>query len=366
MSKPAVVEKRYVVAFALTATLFFSWGLASQFNDLLLHHFQQALDISRTRASLTQFAFYIGYFCAPLPAAMIIRRVGYKKTMVMGLAMYAIGAFLFVPAAGMRVYEIFLLALYIIAFGAAFLETSANPYIAILGDPATSSVRLNFAQAFNGVATVLGPLVGGYVIFSGVEYTPEQIAQMSPAAVDAWRASEAATVGPPYLVLGVLMVLIATAIALTKYPKLPAAVTPEGKGLIFAVLKKPRVRYAVVAQFFYCGAQVGIWSLLVDFAKEAANVPARTGATVFLFSTMVAFCVGRFFGAWLQRHIDPARLLVIYSGCNIVLCIAAATLGGHQPDRLRRARAPPRLDHRHGGDLLLHVHHVPHHLRAGD
>ncbi|OAI43706.1 fucose permease [Rhizomicrobium sp. SCGC AG-212-E05] len=329
MTKLPVVEKRYVIAFALTSTLFFSWGLASQFNDLLLHHFQQALDISRTRASLTQFAFYIGYFCAPLPAAMIIRRVGYKKTMVMGLAMYAIGAFLFVPAAGMRVYEIFLLALYIIAFGAAFLETSANPYIAILGDPATSSVRLNFAQAFNGVATVLGPLVGGYVIFSGVEYTPEQLAQMSPQAVDAWRASEAATVGPPYLVLGVLMVLIATAIALTKYPKLPAAVTPEGKGSIFAVLTKPRVRYAVVAQFFYCGAQVGIWSLMVDFAKEAANVPARTGATVFLFSTMVAFCIGRFFGAWLQRYIDPARLLVIYAGCNIALCIAAATLGGH-------------------------------------
>ena len=141
MSKLPVVEKRYVVAFALTSTLFFAWGLASQFNDLLLHHFQQALDISRTRASLTQFAFYIGYFCAPLPAAMIIRRVGYKKTMMMGLAMYAIGAFLFVPAAGMRVYEIFLIALYIIAFGAAFLETSANPYIAILGDPSTSSVR---------------------------------------------------------------------------------------------------------------------------------------------------------------------------------------------------------------------------------
>lgn len=329
MTKLPVVERRYVVAFALTSTLFFAWGLASQFNDLLLHHFQQALDISRTRASLTQFAFYIGYFCAPLPAAMIIRRVGYKKTMVMGLAMYAIGAFLFVPAAGMRIYEVFLLALYIIAIGAAFLETSANPYIAILGDPATSSVRLNFAQAFNGVATVLGPLVGGYVIFSGVEYTPEQVAQMSPQAVDAWRASEAATVGPPYLVLGVLMVLIATAIALTRYPKLPAAVQPQGSGGIFAVLKKKRVRYAVVAQFFYCGAQVGIWSLLVDFAKEAANVPARAGATVFLFSTMVAFCVGRFFGAWLQRYVDPARLLVIYAGCNIVLCIAAATLGGH-------------------------------------
>jgi FHS family L-fucose permease-like MFS transporter len=169
MAKLPIVEKRYVIAFALTATLFFAWGLASQFNDLLLHHFQKALDLTRPQASLTQFAFYIGYFCAPLPAAMIIRRWGYKKTIIMGLALYAIGAFLFVPAAHMRVYGIFLAALYIIAIGAGFLETSANPYIAILGSPQTASPRLNFAQAFNGVATVLGPLVGGYVIFSGVE-----------------------------------------------------------------------------------------------------------------------------------------------------------------------------------------------------
>ena len=128
---------------------------------------------------------------------MIIRRFGYKKTMIAGLALYAIGAFLFVPAAGMRVYGIFLAALYIIAIGAGFLETSANPYIAIMGNPATASPRLNFAQAFNGVATVLGPIVGGYVIFTGVEYTPAQLAAMSPRQIDAWRVSEAATVGPP-------------------------------------------------------------------------------------------------------------------------------------------------------------------------
>jgi len=328
MSKLPVVEKRYLVAFALTSTLFFAWGLASQFNDLLLHHFQKALDLTRTRASLTQFAFYIAYFCAPLPAAMIIRRLGYKKCMVIGLAMYAIGAFLFVPAAHMRVYGIFLLALYIIAFGAAFLETSANPYIAIMGDPRTSSPRLNFAQAFNGVATVLGPLVGGYVIFSGVEYTPAQLAAMAPQAIDQWRASEAASVGPPYLVLGILMVVIASAIALTKYPPLRPDVTPEGRGSPFAVLKKPRVLYAVIAQFFYVGAQVGTWSLLVDFAQEAAHVPERTGAQVYLEATMIAFCVGRFFGAWLQRHIDPAGQLMLYGGCNIVLCMLAATAGG--------------------------------------
>jgi FHS family L-fucose permease-like MFS transporter len=328
MPKLPVVEKRYAVAFALTSTLFFAWGLASQFNDLLLHHFQKALDLSRTRASLTQFAFYIGYFCAPLPAAMVIRRLGYKKCMVIGLAMYAIGAFLFVPAAGMRVYGVFLVALYIIAIGAGFLETSANPYIAIMGDPKTSSPRLNFAQAFNGVATVLGPLVGGYVIFSGVEYTPSQLAAMTPQAIDSWRATEAASVGPPYLVLGILMVVIASAIALTKYPPLRGEVTPEGSGSAFAVLRKPRVRYAVLAQFFYVGAQVGTWSLLVDFAQEAAHVPERVGAQVYLEATMIAFCAGRFFGAWLQRHIDPARQLVIYCGCNIVLCCLAATLGG--------------------------------------
>jgi len=328
MSKLPVVEKRYLVAFSSTATLFFAWGLASQFNDLLLHHFQKALDLTRTRASLTQFAFYIAYFCAPLPAAMIIRRLGYKKCMVIGLGMYAVGAFLFVPAAHLRVYGIFLAALYIIAFGAAFLETSANPYIAIMGDPATSSPRLNFAQAFNGVATVLGPLVGGYVIFSGVEYTPAQLAAMTPQVVDQWRASEAASVGPPYLVLGVLMVVIASAIALTKYPPLRADVTPDGAGSPFAVLRKPRVLYAVIAQFFYVGAQVGTWSLLVDFSQEAAHVPERTGAQVYLEATMIAFCVGRFFGAWLQRYIDPAKQLVLYCGCNAVLCVLAATLGG--------------------------------------
>jgi len=328
MSKLPVVERRYVIAFALTSTLFFAWGLASQFNDLLLHHFQKALDLTRTQASLTQLAFYIGYFCAPLPAAMIIRRVGYKKTIIIGLALYAVGAFLFFPASHLRIYGVFLAGLYIIAIGAGFLETSANPYIAILGDPRTASPRLNFAQAFNGVASVLGPLVGGYVIFSGVEYTPAQQAVMGPAAVDHWRATEAAAVGPPYLVLGILMVVIALAIALTKYPPLRPEVTPQGAGSPFAVLKKPRVRYAVIAQFFYVGAQVGTWSLLVDFCQEAAQVPERTGAQVYLEATMIAFCVGRFVGAWLQRTINPPRQLMLYGGCNMVLCVLAATLGG--------------------------------------
>jgi len=328
MKRFPVVERRYAVAFALTSTLFFAWGLATQFNDLLLHHFQQALNISRTQASFTQFAFYVGYFCAPLPAAMLIRRYGYKTVIVIGLMLYALGAFLFVPAAGMQVYGVFLAALYIIAFGAAFLETSANPYIAVMGAPETASPRLNLAQAFNGVATVVGPLVGGYVIFSGVDYSPEDLAAMPAAAVASWRASEAAAVGPPYLVLGILMVVIAISVLLTKYPPLRGDVQPQGRGSPFSVLRRPRVLYAVAAQACYCGAQVGTWSLLVDYCREAGDIPARTAATVYLFATMVAFCIGRFTGAWLQRYLRPARQLMFYCACNILLFSFAATVGG--------------------------------------
>src|SRR5437868_554804 len=133
---------------------------------------------------------------------------------------------------------------------------------------------------------------------------------------------------PPYLVLAILMVVIASAIAITRYPPLRSDVTPEGSASPFSVLRKPRVLYAVVAQFFYVGAQVGTWSLLVDFAQEAAHVPERTGAQVYLEATMIAFCVGRFVGAWLQRTINPPRQLMLYAGCNILLCLAAATLGG--------------------------------------
>ena len=231
---------------------------------------------------------------------------------------------------------IFLTALYIIAFGAAFLETSANPYITILGDPQTASPRLNFAQAFNGVATVLGPLVGGYVIFTGVEYTPG--AARRDGAGKRWMP------GAPG--------------GRDSRPALSGAGHPDGdhrlrhrahqiSGFAFdghaakararplRVLRHPRVRYAVMAQFFYVGAQVGTWSLLVDFAHEAANVPERTGATVYLFATMVAFCAGRFFGAWLQR-----------------LCRSGAATGA-----LLRLQYRPVLPGRGLGRLSQHLRH---------
>lgn len=329
MPRKPLVERRYLTAFALTATLFFSWALASQFNDVLIHHFQKALDLTRIRASFTQLAFYIGYFCAPLPGAFIIRRIGYKATMIIGLLLYALGAFLFTPAAHIRIYGLFLLALYIIAFGVAFLETSANPYITILGDPSTGSARLNFAQAFNGVGAVLGPIVGGRFIFSGIEYSPRQLMAMTPAAQNAWRAREALSVGPPYLVVALVMCVVAAAIALTRYPALYPAISPQSStGSPFLVLKKPRVVYAVIAQFFYVGAQVGIWSLFVDFSKEALpSIPERTAAYL-LSASLVAFTIGRFSGAWMQRYLNPARQLALYALLNILLCILAATAGG--------------------------------------
>jgi len=161
-----IVERGYRLTFALVSSLFFSWAFAAALNDVLIRQFQKALDLSRTQSSLIQFAFYIGYFCAALPAGLLIRRAGYKRTIIVGLVLYAAGAFLFYPAADAQRYAYFLAALYIIAFGLAFLETAANPYVSILGNAKTASSRLNLAQSFYGIGAILGPVVGGLFIFS--------------------------------------------------------------------------------------------------------------------------------------------------------------------------------------------------------
>lgn len=178
-SQAPLVERRYLIPFALVTTLFLSWALAAALNDVLIRQFQKALDLNRTQSSLIQLAFYLGYFCAGIPAGLLIRRIGYKKTILAGLAFYAIGAFLFVPAANIQAYGVFLTALYVIAFGLAFLETASNPYVSILGAPETASARLNLAQGFYGIGAILGPIIGGLFIFSGVEHSKSDLAAMS-------------------------------------------------------------------------------------------------------------------------------------------------------------------------------------------
>lgn len=325
---PALIEPRYRAAFFLVASLFFAWAMAAALNDVLIRQFQKALELGRAEAGLVQFAFYIGYFCAALPAGMLIRRAGYKRTMIVGLALYSAGAFLFYPAAKAQQYGLFLAALYVIAIGLAFLETAANPYVAILGRAETASARLNLAQSFYGLGAVLGPVIGGLFIFSGVEHDAAARAAMSSQALAAYHAHEAAAVQLPYLAIGGIVGALALLIAATPFPQVERKAAAAARRPMVVVLRHLRLRRAVIAQFFYVGAQVGVWSFFIDFAKELAPaLPERTIAFLLSASLGMLF-IGRLSGTFVLRVISPIRLLTYYAAINVALCCAAVLLGG--------------------------------------
>jgi FHS family L-fucose permease-like MFS transporter len=324
-----LVESRYRLPFILVTSLFLSWALAASLNDVLIRHFQAALDLTRGQSSLIQLAFYIGYFCAALPAGLVIRRFGYKSGILIGLALYAAGAFAFYPAAAFRSYVAFLAALYIIAFGLAFLETSANPFVALLGDPSTGSARLNLAQSAYGLGAIAGPIVGGMLILTSVERTPEQLKAMSPAAVDAFRAATAATVQMPYLCIGVAICILAVVISLTRFPELKRHIASSPTpGSPLRVLRHRRLRWAIVAEFFYVGAQVGIWSFFIDFCKDVMPGLHQQHIAYLLSGSLSTLMVGRFTGAFIQRRVRPERHLALYAAISIVLCLIATNAGG--------------------------------------
>jgi FHS family L-fucose permease-like MFS transporter len=328
-----IVDRRYLLAFTIVTILFFSWAFAAALNDVLIRQFQKALDLSRAQASFVQLAFYIGYCCAALPAGFAIRRMGYKATILIGLSLYGVGAFLFYPAAGARQYAFFLAALYIVAFGLAFLETAANPYVSILGHPKTASSRLNLAQSFYGLGAICGPLIGGMFIFTGIEHTPAQIASMSVHEIALYRAAESATVRGPYVGVGIGATILALLVALTPFPALTGASAPTeavapNRRSVFAVLRHLRLRSAVAAQFFYVGAQVTVWSFFIDFTKTLLpSLPERTAAFL-LSASLGMLMLGRFSGALLQARIAPARLLAFYAAANVLLCVISTLASG--------------------------------------
>jgi FHS family L-fucose permease-like MFS transporter len=327
-----IVDRRYLLAFVIVTSLFFSWAFAAALNDVLIRQFQKALALTRTQSSFIQLAFYIGYFCAALPAGLLIRRAGYKRAIIVGLALYAIGAFLFYPAADAQRFAFFLAALYIIAFGLAFLETSANPYISILGHPKTASSRLNLAQSFYGVGAILGPIIGGMFIFSGIEHTPAELAAMTPAQIALYRTAESAAVKTPYVAVGLGITLLALLVALTPFPQLTGAAAPATrptpKHPTLDAIRHQRLRWSVVAQFFYVGAQVSVWSFFIDFTKTVMpQLPEKTAAFL-LSASLGMLMIGRFSGAFIQTRISPPRLLSWYAAANVLLCITAALASG--------------------------------------
>ena len=311
----------HLLPFILVTALFFLWGIPNNLNDVLIRQFMKSFTISRTQAGLVQSAFYFGYFVLAMPAAIMMRKKGYKAGFVTGLCLYALGTFLFWPAAIIGRYEFFLLALFVIASGLSFLETASNPFIAQLGDPESSERRLNFSQAFNPLGSITGVLIGTVFIFSGVELTPQEVAaQKAQGIYDAYLRTETLRVVKPFLVIGVIALIWAFLILRTKFPSIQSEHENSGgdHGHFRDLLRYPHFLLAVLAQFLYVGAQVGTWSYFIQYVQEYTHQPEKV-AGYFLTGTLAAFGVGRFVSAYLMRFIPPNKLMGGYSVVNFVL-----------------------------------------------
>lgn len=306
--------------FVLVTALFFLWGIPNNLNDVLIRQFMKSFAISRFQAGLVQSAFYLGYFLLAMPAAMLMRRLGYKAGFVTGLLLFGIGTFLFWPAAVIGRYGFFLLALFVIASGLSFLETASNPFIAQLGDSASSERRLNFSQAFNPLGSITGVLMGTVFIFSGVELSSPQIAAMKAHHLyDAYLRSETMRVVKPYLGLSAIAIFWAVLILRTKFPSIQSEHENGGDhGHFRELFRYPHFWMAVLAQFMYVGAQVGTWSYFIQYVQEFTHEPEKV-AGYFLTGTLAAFGAGRFSSAWVMRYVPPTALLGAYAVTNVVL-----------------------------------------------
>jgi FHS family L-fucose permease-like MFS transporter len=322
-----LIHKGFLLGFLAVASLFFLWAVANNLNDILIRQFQKALELSRTEAGFIQFVFYIGYFVFAIPAGLIARRFGYRGAILFGLSLYGAGALLFYPAAETRSYAFFLFALFTIAVGVATLETAANPYISRFGAPERAAQRLNLAQAFNGLGAFLAPLVGGLMIFSGTEIDDALRATMSAAEYQELLGREASAVQTPYLIVAAMVALVAVLIALVKLPEIDETVKDSPDEGRFdektSPLHVPHLRAAVIAQFFYVGAQVALWSFFIDFAVEISADIGERGAALLLSANLAMFVAGRFGGAALMARIAPERLLLI-AGIGAMACCAVA------------------------------------------
>ena len=292
----------------LITALFFFWGAANNLNDVLIAHFRRAFTLSDLQSGLVQSAFYLGYFCFAIPAALFMKRFGYKGAVLLGLCLFGLGALLFWPAAEARSYGFFLAALFVIASGLAFLETSANPLVTRLGPPETAERRLNLAQAFNPLGSIAGVFLGRQLILG----------------------EGAGAVELPYLIIAAVVLGWAAIIAVTRFPAV-ATERPQvkvGTAAEFAMLLRNR-RYllGVAAQFFYVGAQVGVWSYLIRYMGVAVGADEKAAAG-WLIASLGVFMAGRFAGAALMGLVRPALLLGGFAAINVVLCIVAAAAGG--------------------------------------
>ncbi len=315
-------QAKYLYPFILVTSLFFMWGFVHNLDPILIPHLKKSFSLSTLQSSLVDSAVFIAYFVMALPAGFIMKKYGYKAGIITGLMLFAIGSFLFIPAANTQQYLFFLMALFIIACGLTILETAANPYASLLGDPATATQRLNFAQSFNGLAATLAPIIGARIILTK-GFTDEELNAMTAAARQVALASEASSVKTPYMILGSIILVIAVLFVLIKLPEITDEDTHVASKNIFHAFKHKHLRWAVAAQFFYVGAQVCVFSFFILYAVKAAGLDRVKAADYLGWGCGMAFMIGRFAGTFFMKFIKPAKLLALYSLLSTLLCVVA-------------------------------------------
>lgn len=300
-------------------SLFFLWALAHNLNPVLIPHLKKACQLKDMESALVDSAFYIAYFFMALPAAWLIQWKGYRTAIVFGLSLFACGAFLFLPAANQLSYTLFLTALFILASGLTFLETAANPLIQLMGDVKNATQRLNFAQAFNGLGASIAAWVGSQFILSGHVINQEQLQNLSSQEVHLLLSNEASSVRMPYIIIGCLVSICALIFYFIPIPTFENS--NENKSFsLQRILKIPMVKGAILAQFFYVGAQVGISSFFIRYCVKSAAFNEKEAA-LYLSIALFLFMSGRFVGSYLMRFIKAQRLMIIYCLINCILLL---------------------------------------------
>lgn len=305
-----IVSKQFLLPFVLIASLFFFWGFAHSILDILNKHYQDALVISKTRSALVQAMVYGGYFIMAIPAGAIIRKWGYRAGVLTGLILYGIGALLFIPGEMIMSFNFFLVCLFVIGCGLTCLETASNPYIAVLGDEETSASRLNLAQSLNGLGWIVGPLIGGLLVFRGAD-------------------GNSGSVALPYTIIGIAVLLIAIVISRVKLPEIKEDTVDITSGE--SLFHSRTFVFGLVAIFFYVAAQTGINSFFINYVTESQpSVSSRDAALMLSFGGMGLFFVGRLLGSWGMSYIKAGALLLLCalgaSACMLVVILGSGII----------------------------------------
>ena len=322
--------KKNKLALGLIFCLFFLWAISSNLLPTMIRQLMKTCELNTFEASFTESAYWLAYFICPIPIAIFMRRFSYRVGIITGLFIAACGGLLFFPAALVKSYGVYLCIFFIIATGMCFLETAANPYVTVLGDAETAPRRLNLAQSFNGLGAFISAMFLSKLVLSGQNYTRDTIPVDYPGGWEGYIQMETDSMKLPYLILALVLIAVAIMLIVVNLPKVGDEANDDKKDKLidFSTLKRPHLRWGVIAQFFYNGGQTAINSLFLVYCCTYAGIDEDT-ATTFFGLYMLAFLVGRWVGTMIMARIEPTKMLTFYALANVILCMIIIGFGGY-------------------------------------